>query len=89
MSNFKFEITKNLEKLANDSLKDIARDKQREMDRLSVELKGQPLMAAKARLKQVWERDGGVLTEPELTEYAELLVDGGRINFSAEPFHLR
>jgi hypothetical protein len=89
MSNFHTNLNKNFEKLVNNSMKDIARDLQRRMDRLSVELKDKPLADAKRRLKREWERDGGSLTDPELTEYAEILIGGGRINFSATPFRMR
>lgn len=89
MSNFKVNFKKDLEKVINDGLKDIARDKQRQLDRLGAELRGRPLEEAKRRLKQVWEHDGGRLTDPKLTEYAQLLVDGGQITFKPQPFRMR
>ena len=71
------------------ALNDIANDNQRAFDALSVELKGKSLDEAKRRVKQEWERDGGEITDPELTEYAELLIDGGRINFNVTPYRFR
>lgn len=85
MASSKFELNRNFDRLVNDAVKEVARKKQREIDRLSVELKGKPLATAKARLKRVWEADGGRIIDPELTRYAELLVEGGKITFTTKP----
>ena len=80
MSSFKFDEGA-LKKVAEQAVKDKARDMQRRMDRLAAELKGKSLETAKVRLQQEWRRDGGSITDPELTEYAQALVDGTRIVF--------
>ena len=86
MSGFKFNLGKDFEDIVNEGLKDMATEKQQAFDALSIELNGKSLDEAKRRVKQEWESDGGELTDPELTEYAELLIDGGRINFNATPY---
>jgi hypothetical protein len=82
MSSFKFDEGA-FKKIAEQAVKDKARDMQRRMDRLAAELKGKPLETAKVRLQQEWRRDGGSITDPELTEYAQALIDGTRIVFEA------
>lgn len=62
-----------------------ASDMQATFDRLGRELKGQSLDAAKSRLRREWARDGGSLTDPELTEWATALIEGTRIVLDVQP----
>lgn len=70
-----------IEKQARGALRDETRRIQREMDRFTARYAGLPVEQVKPALKQMWERDGGSLTDPELTEYAEVISEGGQINF--------
>ena len=88
MSSFSFDsngFEKAFKKVASDAFDQRAREMQQTMDRLGRELKGQPLDAAKTRLQREWQRMGGSITDPELTQYAEVLVAGNRIEFKKEP----
>ena len=88
MSSFSFDskgFEKAFKKVASDAFDQRAREMQQTMDRLGRELKGQPLATAKSRLQREWQRTGGSITEPELTQYAEALVAGTRIEFKKQP----
>jgi hypothetical protein len=89
MSSFSFDIDgfeKAFKKVGTDAFDQRAGEMQQTIDRLGRELKGQPLANAKVRLQSEWQRSiGGSITDPELTQYAEALVDGTRIEFKTEP----
>lgn len=83
---FKFEFDEKAFKRAvgqqiEDHVKDVSRDMTRDFDRLHAEFSGRPVDEIKPALKKVWERDGGSISDPELTEYAQLISDGTRIAF--------
>ena len=42
-----------------------------------------PVAEIKPALKRAWEKGGGSVTEPELTEYAQMIDDGTKITFEA------
>jgi hypothetical protein len=42
---------------------------------------GRPVDSIKPALKRLFERRGGKITEPELTQYAEMISDGTKIEF--------
>jgi hypothetical protein len=79
------DIERALKKTAEQAYKERATDMQRMFDRLGRELKDQPLDVAKSRLQREWSRDGGSITDPELTEYATALVEGRRIVLDVQP----
>jgi hypothetical protein len=86
MSSMKFKIDENALRRAvgqqvDVALKDIATRRNADMMRLEVEYGGKPLDAIKPALKGVFEKDGGSLTDPELTQYAEAIRDGVQIRF--------
>jgi hypothetical protein len=88
VSSFGFDsngFEKAFKKVASDAFDQRAREMQQTMDRLGRELKGQPLGTAKTRLQREWQRMGGSITDPELTQYAEALVAGTRLEFKKEP----
>jgi hypothetical protein len=64
---------------------DMSREMTREFDRLRAQYAGRPVAEIKPALKRVWERGGGSLSDPELTEYAQLISDGTRIEFQSGP----
>lgn len=70
-----------IEKQARGALQDETRRIQRQMDQFTAQYAGLPVAQIKPALKQMWERDGGSLTDPELTEYAEIISEDGQINF--------
>jgi hypothetical protein len=60
-------------------MKDEATKLQRLMDQLGRQYKGRPVSVIKPALKRAFERDGGKITDPELTEYAEHISAGRHI----------
>lgn len=64
-------------------VQDVSREMTREFDRLSAQYAGRPVAEIKPALKRVWEKDGGSISDPELTEYAQMISDGTKIEFEA------
>ena len=49
---------------------------QRTLDQLARQYKGRPVATVKPALKRAWERNGGKITDPELTEWATAISEG-------------
>ena len=82
-SSFNFDaIRREVEKEAQSALNDKARQMTREFDGLRRQYEGQPIETIKPALRRAFSRDGGSITEPELTGYAEAIRDGVRIEFN-------
>lgn len=81
MANFKMSSgwEKELEKAVRPALKDIASDYQKMFDSLSRRYKGRPVSEIKPVLRREWSRVGGSISDPELTEYANHISEGTRI----------
>lgn len=91
MSSFKFDegaFKREMEKMVQPALDDIARKMTRDLDGLRRRRTGHPVEEIKPELKRIWEKDGGKLTDPELTQYAQLIHDGQTINFKADKVRL-
>lgn len=78
---FEREIRKDVEA----HVRDVSRDMSREFDRLHAQYAGRPIAEIKPALKRAWEKGGGSITDPELTEYAQMISDGTKITFEAGP----
>lgn len=76
-----------IEKQMQGALTDVSRTLERDLNGLSRSMKGQPLAETKARVKRTFESDGGSITDPELTEYAEAVQAG--TNFHVNTGRLR
>lgn len=63
------------------AVKDISAERNAEMKRLEAEFGGKPVEVIKPALRRAFQREGGSLTEPELTKYAEAIRDGVQIRF--------
>lgn len=60
--------------------RDITKDMQEFFDKLSRRYKGKPVSQVKQALSREWKRElGGSITDPELTNYAEVISGGGKI----------
>jgi hypothetical protein len=89
MINIKFDFDerkfrREVEKAAQEGVDEAAKKLTREIDRLRLQYQGRPVDTIKPALKRLFERRGGKLTEPELTQYAEMVRDGTRIEFKPE-----
>jgi len=78
MSDFKFD-QRAIDKLAKELVKDEAKKLQKMMDDLLRRYKGRPVAEVKSALTREWKKDGGKITDPELTEYATHISEGTRI----------
>jgi hypothetical protein len=66
------------------ALKNIADDKTRQMDQLVADYAGHDLDEIKQAIVAMFKRDGGSITDPELTKYAETVQCGQRIVFRGD-----
>lgn len=74
-----------LRRMTNDIVQDQAGRLQEVLDRVFKVARGKNLEWVKARLAQEWQSElGGEITEPELSEYAQTLVEGRRIKVRPE-----
>jgi hypothetical protein len=82
MGNFKFNVDdRAIKKAADDAVRKLAADLTRALNALTPRHQGKPLPEIKAEIKRVWAKhtNGGSITDPELTQFAEQIRDGGRI----------
>lgn len=82
MSDFKFD-KRAFDKLAKDMVKDEAKRLQKMMDDLVRRYQGHPVAEVKSALARQWKKDGGKITEPELTEWATLISEGTHIKIKS------
>jgi len=68
-----------LNKMVQGAVKDVAADYQKMFDRLGRQYKGRPVAEIKPVLRREWSRLGGSLSEAELTDYATLISEGTNI----------
>lgn len=87
-SGFKFEMSRNFErdlnKMLQGTMKDIASEYQEMFDALLRRYKGRPVAEIKPVLQREWARIGGSISDPELTDYATLISGGTRIEMKAK-----
>lgn len=83
MSGFKIEMSGNwereLKKMVQGTVKDIAAEHQRLFDRLGRQYKGRPVSEIKPVLRREWTRLGGSMSDAELMDYATLISEGTQI----------
>lgn len=88
MSDFSIEWSRDFEdqlkRLAADAVREIASDFQEMLDRVSSEYSGQPVDTIKSILQQAWEELGGTIGDPDLTDYATVISEGGRIQVNGQ-----
>lgn len=81
MSNsFKFD-KRAIERAIEPAIRDRARKFTRDYAAMGRRLEGKPLDEIKAELRRYHRSEGGEITDPDLTKYAELLQAGDTITF--------
>lgn len=87
-SGVKIEWADNWEDLvreaAADGINEIAKSYQGMFDRLGRQYRGRPVAEIKPVLQREWAAQGGSLTDPELTTYAEHISHGTRIEMRVQ-----
>lgn len=61
----------------------LAEDYTEQFEALSQRLNGQPLEVIKPEIQRTFQQNGGSITDPELSDYATLIRDGGTIKFTS------
>jgi hypothetical protein len=79
-SNFRFDRNA-INRLANDLVAEQARKAQQMFDRLAQTHSGRPLAEVKQAVRHGWRSlgDGWDIDDPELTEYATVISEGGTV----------
>lgn len=83
MSSFHFDENA-FRRIANDAVRDIAAQQTQDLDDLRQQYTGRPLDDIRSALHQLFARYDGTITEPELTEWAQLIHDGVRIEMTTD-----
>ncbi|HLR94128.1 MAG TPA: hypothetical protein VK053_06365 [Jiangellaceae bacterium] len=86
-SGFKFdsgEWERELKRMAEGAVRDIASDYQQMFDSLLRRYKGRHVSEVKPVLRREWARVGGSISDPELTDYATLISEGTRIELRVQ-----
>ncbi len=92
----KFDITMQFDKRAiekeisrgvNSAMRDIARKLNRRFSEIGRTAEGRDLDSVKSEVTRAFRSEGADISEPELTEYAQHLIEGAVISF--EPGTLR
>lgn len=66
------------------AVRNTAEDKTRQMDQLVADYAGHDLEEIKRAIVALFKREGGSISDPDLTKYAEMVQRGQRIVFRAE-----
>ncbi|MEV5451554.1 hypothetical protein [Streptomyces sp. NPDC052535] len=81
-SKVKFELDERaLQKVANEAVAKMARDLTAALNGLKSKYQGAPIDDVKAAVQAEWSKHsgGGSITDPELTQFAEQIQQGGRV----------
>lgn len=80
MAKFKFN-DRALKKAVNQGVQKMADDLTKALNGLTASCEGRPLEEIKSEIHRVWAKHsgGGSITDPELTQFAEQIQVGGRV----------
>lgn len=80
MTKFEFD-DRALKKAVNQGVQKMADDLTKALNGLTARYEGQPLEDIKPEIQRVWAKHsgGGSITDPELTQFAEQIQAGGRV----------
>lgn len=81
-----FSLNENaLRQMVDESVAKLAADQTRDLDQLRHQYAGHPIDEIKPALQRLFEGYGGSITEPELSDWAQLIADNTRIEMKPEP----
>lgn len=83
MSSFHFDDDA-FRQVADEAVQRAAEEQTRDLDALRQQYTGQPLDVIRPALQHLFVGYGGSITEPELSEWAQLIHDGTRIEMVAD-----
>ncbi len=79
------EFKRLMETEAQSAVNDLAQQQTVELDQLRQQYTGRPVDEIKPVLQNLFAKDGGNITDPELSEWAQLISDGTKIEMKPEP----
>ena len=90
---FKFDFDENalrreIAEQAQSAVNEIAARITRDLEALRVQFEGSPPEEIKPGIKRVFSKDGGNISDPELSEYAQLISEGTEIRIEPDLLHL-
>lgn len=86
-SSFKFDknaFMREVQREAQKGIDQMAREQNRELERMSATYTGRPIEEIKPALQRLFARYDGKITDPELTEWAQLISDGTKITLNPD-----
>ena len=86
-SSFKFDkiaFMREVQREAQKGIDQMAREQNRELERMSATYTGRPIEEIKPALQRLFSRYDGKITDPELTEWAQLISDGTKITLKPD-----
>ncbi|MGC5225108.1 hypothetical protein ACPW96_21275 [Micromonospora sp. DT81.3] len=78
------EFKRQMAAAAQSGLQQLAREQTSDFDRLRQQYTGRPVEEIRPALQRLFARYDGKITEPELTEWAQMISDGTPIEFKPE-----
>lgn len=75
---------KALKKALQPAMQDIARTYDRGFENLRVRYTGNPVAEIKPAIQQMFRSNGGNISDPELTSYAELISEGKSVRMQVK-----
>lgn len=82
--NFEFN-EEGMRRIAEEAVAKVAAEQTQDLERLRQQYVGQPMEVVRPALQQLFASYDGNITEPELSEWAQLISDGTRIEMTPEP----
>lgn len=79
------EFKRLMETEAQSAVDDLARQQTAALDQLRQQYTGRPVDEIKPVLQNLFAKDGGNITDPELSEWAQLISDGTKIEMKPGP----
>lgn len=79
-------LKKAVKQAAEKTARSMASDLTRALNALTAQYEGRPVDEVKTAVQSTWKRHsgGGSITDPELTEFAEKIASGGRVEVRAK-----
>ncbi|WCD91449.1 hypothetical protein [Microbacterium sp. nov. GSS16] len=81
---FKFN-EEGMRRVAEEAVANMAAQQTQDLERLRQQYVGQPIAVIRPALRQLFASYDGNITEPDLSEWAQLISDGTRIEMTPEP----
>lgn len=81
--NFEFNEAE-MRRIAEEAIVWVAAEQTEDLDRLHQQYAGQPIEVIRPALQQLFASYDGNITEPELSEWAQMISDGVRIEMKPE-----